>query len=35
VAGPVLVVSHSLGTVIAYDVLREPRFAATVLAKLG
>jgi hypothetical protein len=28
VAGPVVVVSHSLGTVIAYDVLREPRFAA-------
>jgi hypothetical protein len=38
VAGPVLVVSHSLGTVIAHDVLREPRFAAKVvplLATLG
>jgi hypothetical protein len=27
-AGPMVVISHSLGTVIAYDVLREPRFAA-------
>jgi hypothetical protein len=27
VAGPVVVVTHSLGTVIAYDVLREPGFA--------
>jgi hypothetical protein len=27
VDGPVVVVSHSLGTVIAYDVLSEPRFA--------
>ena len=26
VAGPVVVITHSLGTVIAYDVLREPRF---------
>jgi hypothetical protein len=26
VAGPAVVVTHSLGTVIAYDVLREPRF---------
>ncbi|CAN5876441.1 hypothetical protein BH23ACT10_BH23ACT10_19040 [soil metagenome] len=28
VAGPVIVVTHSLGTVIAYDVLNEPAFAA-------
>jgi hypothetical protein len=28
VDGPVVVVSHSLGTMIAYDVLSEPRFAA-------
>jgi len=26
VAGPAVVITHSLGTVIAYDVLREPRF---------
>ena len=26
-AGPVVVVSHSLGTLVAYDVLSEPRFA--------
>jgi len=26
VAGPAVVIAHSLGTVIAYDVLREPRF---------
>jgi hypothetical protein len=34
VAGPVVVVSHSLGTVIAYDVLREPRFAARAVPLL-
>lgn len=34
VAGPVLVISHSLGTVIAYDVLREPHFAAKVVPLL-
>jgi len=34
VAGSVLVVSHSLGTVIAYDVLREPHFAAKVVPVL-
>jgi hypothetical protein len=27
VGGPMVVITHSLGTVIAYDVLREPRFA--------
>ncbi|WP_413755718.1 hypothetical protein [Streptomyces sp. MMBL 11-3] len=27
VDGPVVVISHSLGTVVAYDVLSEPRFA--------
>jgi hypothetical protein len=27
VTGPAVVITHSLGTVIAYDVLREPRFA--------
>jgi hypothetical protein len=34
VAGPVVVVSHSLGTVIAYDVLRESRFAGAVVPLL-
>jgi peptidase S41-like protein len=34
VSGPVVVVSHSLGTVIAYDVLSEPRFAGRVVPLL-
>ena len=34
VDGPVVVVSHSLGTVIAYDVLSEPRFAARAVSLL-
>ncbi len=33
-AGPVVVVSHSLGTVVAYDVLSEPRFAAATVPLL-
>jgi hypothetical protein len=38
VDGPVVVVSHSLGTMIAYDVLSEPRFvsrAVPLLVTLG
>jgi hypothetical protein len=31
VQGPVIVVSHSLGTIIAYDVLHEPAFAARAI----
>lgn len=34
VAGPVVVVSHSLGTMIAYDVLSEPRFAGRAVPLL-
>jgi hypothetical protein len=34
VDGPVVVVSHSLGTVITYDVLSEPRFAARTMPLL-
>jgi len=34
VAGPVVVVSHSLGTIIAYDVLSEPRFASRAVPLL-
>jgi hypothetical protein len=34
VDGPVVVVSHSLGTIIAYDVLSEPRFAGRVVPLL-
>jgi hypothetical protein len=34
VAGPVVVVSHSLGTIIAYDVLSEPRFAGRAVPLL-
>ncbi|MDQ4032298.1 MAG: GPI inositol-deacylase [Actinomycetota bacterium] len=32
--GPVVVVSHSLGTIIAYDVLSEPRFAGRAVPLL-
>jgi hypothetical protein len=38
VAGPTVVITHSLGTVIAYDVLSEPRFtgqATPLLVTLG
>ncbi|MGH3697790.1 MAG: hypothetical protein ACRDRX_28060 [Pseudonocardiaceae bacterium] len=38
VSGPVIVVGHSLGTIIAYDVLSEPRFggrAVPLLVTLG
>jgi hypothetical protein len=34
VSGPVVVIGHSLGTVIAYEVLREPRFAGTAVPLL-
>jgi hypothetical protein len=34
VDGPVLVIGHSLGTVIAYDVLREPRVAGKAVPLL-
>jgi hypothetical protein len=34
VDGPVIVIDHSLGTVIAYDVLHEPRFAGTAVRLL-
>ena len=34
VVGPVVVVGHSLGTVIAYDVLSEPGFAASAVPLL-
>jgi hypothetical protein len=34
VAGPAVVISHSLGTVIAYDVLREQRFAGRAVPLL-
>jgi hypothetical protein len=34
VDGPVVVISHSLGTMIAYDVLSEPRFAARAVPLL-
>ncbi len=34
VDGPVVVVSHSLGTMIAYDVLSEPRFAGRAVPLL-
>ncbi len=34
VSGPVIVVSHSLGTIIAYDVLSEPRFAGRAVPLL-
>ena len=34
VVGPVVVVGHSLGTVIAYDVLSEAEFAASVVPLL-
>lgn len=34
VAGPVVVVSHSLGTIIAYDVLSDPRFATRAVPLL-
>jgi hypothetical protein len=34
VSGPVVVIGHSLGTVIAYEVLREPRFAGKAVPLL-
>jgi hypothetical protein len=34
VTGPTVVITHSLGTVIAYDVLREPRFAGRTVPLL-
>jgi hypothetical protein len=34
VDGPVVVISHSLGTIIAYDVLSEPRFAGRAVPLL-
>ncbi|HEV7788325.1 MAG TPA: hypothetical protein VGP05_04875 [Pseudonocardia sp.] len=34
VDGPVIVVSHSLGTIVAYDVLSEPRFASRAVPLL-